>query len=876
MPPMIPLYLRVAGFLSYHDPVELDFTRLELACISGPNGAGKSSLLDAMTWALFGQARRRDEAVINLRSRAAEVTLTFRYEGNVYRVQRSLTRGKTPNLEFQMQQFTPPSETIPEPDQGGVGSPNGLTATWRPLTERTLRETQARIESVLRLDYDTFVNASFFLQGRADQFAQQTPARRKEVLGAILDLGAWEAYRSRAAEERRMGEDEVATIDGRRAEIAAELAEEGLRRRRLESLEAEAERLGAERRSQETSILSLRKSVAALESERRTVETLQSMLNRSRSRLAGLESRFSEREAVRAKLLEMAGRADKIRAAHTSWQRARLELEQWEGLVVSFREHEERRRPHLEVIAVERARLEEELRALQVQEQEVDEQAAAIRNLSVEFEGLRSSLDAAEGRLAERARLQAQLAAVREEQASTKAENEGLRSEMETLRTRIEALSAASGASCPLCGQPLTARHRKSTLKSLEAEGKRRGDQFRANKRNSETLTATASGLQAQMDRLSSVDADRVDSSARLAQVKERLESLRARQRSWESGGSVRLAKLRDGLAKDKYALDARRNLAKLDRELARLGYDATAHETARRLELDLRPADEEQRGLESALARLAPLEDEISALRPEITAQIREIEEQESDLQTAQSAYDAAAQVVTDLAQAEEALATLQEAENAHNQELGAARQKVLVLDDLRRRDAEYESSRQSVAVRIGHLRALERAFGRDGLPALLIEQALPQIETKANELLDRLSDGRMSIRFVTQAGYKDRKREDLRETLDLQISDGAGFREYELFSGGEAFRINFAVRLALSEVLAARKGARLQTLVIDEGFGSQDDQGRQRLIEAINLVKKDFALVLVITHLDQLKDAFPTRIEVEKTSEGSKAWIV
>ncbi len=69
------------------------------------------------------------------------------------------------------------------------------------------------------------------------------------------------------------------------------------------------------------------------------------------------------------------------------------------------------------------------------------------------------------------------------------------------------------------------------------------------------------------------------------------------------------------------------------------------------------------------------------------------------------------------------------------------------------------------------------------------------------------------------------------MKETLDIQISDGAGVRDYEMYSGGEAFRVNFAIRLALSEVLAQRKGARLQTLVIDEGFGSQDIQGRQRL---------------------------------------------
>jgi exonuclease SbcC len=230
----------------------------------------------------------------------------------------------------------------------------------------------------------------------------------------------------------------------------------------------------------------------------------------------------------------------------------------------------------------------------------------------------------------------------------------------------------------------------------------------------------------------------------------------------------------------------------------------------------------------------------------------------------------------LVNLDEAERTLLDLQEQENRLNQEVGAARQKVSVLDQQRARKADLGSAREALALRIGRYKTLERALGKDGVPALLIEQALPEIESKANELLDRLSDGQMSIHFVTQAGYKDKKREDLKETLDIQISDAAGVRDYEMYSGGEAFRVNFAVRLALSEVLAQRKGARLQTLVIDEGFGSQDIQGRQRLIEAINLVKDDFAKILVITHLDELKDAFPTRIEVEKNQGSSSVRVV
>ncbi|HLF74647.1 MAG TPA: SMC family ATPase, partial [Anaerolineales bacterium] len=181
---MIPVTLRIAGFLSYRDPVELDFSAFDLACISGANGAGKSSLLDAITWALFGEARGRSSEVINLHPsvKAAEVVLIFGHEENTYRVQRSLPRNKTTMLEFH------------------VRNNDG----WRPLTEKTTRDTQARIEQILRLDYDTFVNASFFLQGKADQFTQQNAARRKEVLSNILGLEIWENYKIRTAEKRKL------------------------------------------------------------------------------------------------------------------------------------------------------------------------------------------------------------------------------------------------------------------------------------------------------------------------------------------------------------------------------------------------------------------------------------------------------------------------------------------------------------------------------------------------------------------------------------------------------------------------------------------------------------------------------------------------
>ena len=857
---MIPISLKLSGFLSYRDPVEIDFTGFDLACISGANGAGKSSLLDAVTWALFGQARKRDESLVNLQSKAAEVVFTFAYENNIYRVIRALPRGKTTSLEFQIQ-------------HSAIGNQQ---SEWRPLTERTIRDTQSRIESILRLDYETFVNASFFLQGKADQFTQQPPGKRKAILSNILGLEIWEIYRERAAERRKVIERELSLADDHIQEIEAELTEEPQRNARLAELEELSRQLAAARKAQESALANIKQVRAALDKQRELVEKLAEVLKHSQANLSGLQTRLDEKEVERASYADLQARAGEIESAYAAWQSARAELERWEAVAEKFREQEKKRQPLLEEIASERARLEQEQKTLLEQERVTSDQLSVTSGLETELSAGRNALEKVETKLIQRAEVEAQEQAAREKQAELRAENERMKSEMDELKARIDKLEAADGAICPLCGQPLSPDERAALIERLTAEGKEMGGRWRANRATIDQIATQIADLESQILNLASAENERLAHSNAVAQITERLETLHKQAADWETVGARRLKEITRWLEAEKFAAEARKKLAKVDQELADLGYDAAAHDAARRAESVGRAAEAEYRALELARAALKPLEDEIHNLQSRITNQQSTIGNQQSEYDAAAAALAAAESRAPDLESAERALFDLQEQENRLNQEVGAARQKVTVLDDLRARKVRLESEREELARQIDLHKTLERAFGKDGVPALLIEQALPEIEAKANELLDRLSDGTMSVRFVTQAAYKDKTREDLKETLDIQISDGAGIRDYEMYSGGEAFRVNFAIRLALSGVLAQRKGARLQTLVIDEGFGSQDAQGRQRLIEAINAVRGDFAKILVITHLDELKDAFPTRIEVEKAERGSTVRVM
>ncbi len=853
---MIPIKLTITGFLSYHDTVELDFTSFDLACISGPNGAGKSSLLDAFTWALFGQARKRDESVVNLQSNAAEVALVFAYEGNTYRVQRTLPKGKTSSLEFQ----------ILEPQEG----------RWKALTGHTLRDTQFTIEHTLRLDYETFVNASFFLQGKADQFTQQKASDRKRILGSILGLEVWEVYRERVIKRRRAVEAEIQNLDGRMQEINSELDEEQERTERLTILQAELKRLAKQRQTQDKLLKQARLVEATLNEQRKLVDMFARQLQSTQARQSDLESRITGRIQERESFNQMVARAKEIESAYTAWQAHREELARWDEVATRFREHDARRQAPLMQIETERARLTQELETLRLDEQTVRAQDATRVELKFQLITARKEMEHVELALKHRSELDEQLQTARTRQAEARAENPRLKTEMDELKARINTLSQTEEAECPLCGRPLDTFERTRLIDDLNAQGTELGDRYRANQAFMNEADQKVRALQMEVNSLSRSEDERLAQVQAISRVENQIESIQQRTNEWQKKGSPRLAEVQQILASEAFSADARQLLAKIDIELKAIGYDASTHDACRRQEAASRGAEGEFRALENARAALQPLQREINENQDQLKSLAGEVSHQQLEYDDAAAQLAAAQAVAPDLEATEHTLHEILEQENSQRMEVGAAQQKVLVLKDLKVRLKDLTAQREEMAMLVSQYKLLDRAFGKDGVPALLIEQALPEIEARANELLERLSEGNMSVRFATQAAFKDKKRDDLKETLDILISDGAGTRDYELYSGGEAFRVNFAIRLALSELLAKRAGARLQTLVVDEGFGSQDAQGRQHLIEAINQVRQDFAKVLVISHLDELKEAFPNRIEVEKTERGSTLRVV
>src|SRR3989338_5759368 len=226
------------------------------------------------------------------------------------------------------------------------------------------------------------------------------------------------------------------------------------------------------------------------------------------------------------------------------------------------------------------------------------------------------------------------------------------------------------------------------------------------------------------------------------------------------------------------------------------------------------------------------------------------------------------------DLSEKQKQLEELRTEEKKAQGLMGQATQLISRAEQMEKLQKQKTNERVILEKEKQNFEELSLAFGKKGIQAMIIETAIPEIEDEANKLLDKLTDGRMKVAFLTQREGK--TTDNIIETLDIIISDEMGQRPYDLYSGGETFRVNFAIRLAISKLLTRRAGARLQFLVIDEGFGTQDAQGRTRIVEVLDHIKNDFEKILIITHLEELKEEFPVRIEVSKTSIGSTFAVI
>lgn len=855
---MIPLQLHLTDFLSYRGMEKpIDFAHVSLACLSGPNGHGKSALLDAITWALWGKARgceggQEQERLIRDGAEAMRVEFSFELDGDTYRVVRTRWRTGKADIAF------------------NVRAPDG---SWTDLAGEGLADTQRRLIDRLRMDYETFVASAFILQGRADTFTRLDPRQRKDVLGKILGLEIYERLAERAKERRK-----DAQVEG---ESFATL---------LASLERDLE---------ERPALQLRE-----EETRRALETAEAERATATDTVAALQARVDELRGVEAAAAEAAKRRDEATTnrAHEEEEIARLAeeartLEQdaavdeptaataatLEALERNEHTMDEARRRHDELggeatslvarIEQERTRLETEAGAHQRAAGGLEKELAAepeARKLLDKAEKEMAVLDDA---AAHRETLLTRHAEIRERNgalAAGRAAREQTRVEIEEKADLLE----HTGASCPLCGGKLTPAHRKKVQAGLDAELKELAAADTTAAKEEKALAGELAKIEKDGAALRSALERRETLARTAASLAQKLDGLGAARGKIEAERAA-AAEIVARIAADDFAAGEREKLARVREELAGVGFEPAAYAALKQALRAAREADRAVAAAKRAQVALAAAKKEAVAAEKRADRVRKALEAAEKDLAAMGERLRDLPSLRESLAAAQRGRAEMQGNVERAGQTLAAT---VQALEVLERKAAEAAAAKDRLAAtkRTSSLyEKLSKAFGRDGIPARIIGNAIPDLRIEANRLLALLTDGQLSVSIDP---VKETKSRAMKETLEVTVFDAAGGkRSYEMYSGGERLRIDFALRVALSRLLANRAGARLETLVVDEGFGSQDAEGRSRLLEAILRVRSEFRTVLVITHIEDLKEHFPVRIEVRKDPElGSLVSVV
>ncbi len=863
---MIPLQLSVKNFMCYRDDAPLlRFEGIHVACLCGDNGHGKTALLDAMTWALWGTARAtvartgaisapRMGELVHLGQTDMSVELDFMAEGQRYRVVRRHTlgsRGSNSRTTLELQ----------------IASANG-DGKFSAISRSSVRDTNALITKILNMDFKTFINTAYLSQGQADVFTTSTPSERKKCLAEVLDL----SYYQRLSEgARARGNSKQTDMLRTRAEIDARI-EETARKPQYECQLADAKRRIAETAPE---VEAQRKRVEGLRDEVRELQTLQSEFAALRQRANSAEADSARlRPQVSADEKRIAGYeatiadAPQILSGFKALQSAQAEIGRLDIALSEKNDLDARHAALMQAIARQEERLSAARRTLRHRiATELQPRAKRLPAIREQLAGMRErhATLAQQGDAIERQRKQNDDLAARI-QALTQ-DNERLLRQMRDTRQKFDMLEQGD-TTCPLCNQQLGDDGQRHLRAEYQRVGVASKSAYSDNLAQTDALT---SERKKKITALAAMEAAHAANSRSIAAdeanlARDERESMQAQQDLAQA--SEALAETERALRDKAFAEQERKALAELESAIAALGYDAEAHQNTRQQVGALRKFDIARHALDEAQANLPGSIESLHTSRQMLA-------ERQDDI-------DAAAERMAALKQDLKSLPTLTTALN------GAVASGKRLEDELRQAEIDQGVLENNIS-RCDRLeaetRSLERehkrlardksiydeltlAFGKNGIQALVIESAIPQLQNDANELLGRISENRMHLKLELD--------ESTSEQLEIRIADELGTRDYLTFSGGEAFRINFALRIALSRLLARRSGAPLPVLFIDEGFGSQDRGGQERLTEAIQSIQDEFEKIIVITHIEQMKEAFPARIEVTKSGGGSTFRVV
>lgn len=914
---MRPLKLTISGFGPYAGVQELDFERLGrsgLYLITGDTGAGKTTIFDAITFALFGEASGDSREPAMLRSKYAKaetptyVELTFAYNGSTYTVrrnpayERAKTRGTGMTAQAADAQLT---------------KPDGSTVTKLKEVDRAVRE-------IIGLSREQFSQVCMISQGDFRRLLQANTDERKKIFTDIFGTGLYASLQARlkaeSAELERKSDDVRRSIrqyaggmvcsDDSALCAQVQRARDGtLPTDELDALFAGVlKEDGALLQAQNAQAADVQQAILTLEKQKAVAETYQAARKTLAQRTADEERQALVWSAAQSALKE----AD----AAQKRERPQLldEIALMRQLLPSYDELDKkesvRRKQELlrEKAACERNALAQKAQAL-------SEALTARRSEQKALESCGVKKAEREALLQKSSDRQSALRTLLSDFEVYRTQSALLLQKQEVYQTRAAAAAALLGTSlqiqqefldaqagiiagtlrpglpCPVCG---AIEHPRPALLTAHAPTE---DDVKRAKSAYERAQAEAE----EASRAAAAQKGSVDEMARSLQG--------------------RLTALLPDTAAEQAEQAARSQLAELDRQIAaltdevqalqasierkrRLDEEIPAQEEAlRRLENDSIAADKRSERLcaeiDALSARIAELRSTLtfadsSAAEQEISRLQHRADALEQAAAAAQEREKAALTALTatraEIGQLKEQLANAADTDPAA---LAAQIDEQTALKDaadrklraIHTRLSTNESARKGVSKQSAALAALEQrcawvsALSRTANGGLR-DKAKIDLETyvqttyfdrilcRANLRLQKMSGGQYDLKRRRNADNKQSK-----SGLELDIVDhvNATERSVNTLSGGEAFLASLALALGLSDEVQMSTGIHLDTLFVDEGFGSLDSEALRKAYQTLAGLTEGNRLVGIISHVAELKERIDRQIVVCKGADGS-----
>lgn len=855
---MRPVRLELKNFTAFRDAQAIDFDGLDLFAISGPTGSGKSSILDAITYALYGYVERVGRQVGQLVSQGQPrlaVTFEFAVDDERFRVTRSTpVKGNT--------------QILLERGEGDAWVQAGEGADKVGAANELIRR-------AVGLDYDAFTRTVLLPQGRFAEFLVGDAKERRAILTDLLGLELFERLGRRAGDAKREADAE--------ARAKTSLLETEYAGVTPDSV-AEAEVLAKAAAQRE-------EALGAAEAAVRAVAERWADAARAIAELRTCERDVREAEGVASDvadaLEDVTDRAATVDAAVKERTKAATFEEKAAARAVTAREKAE--------VAWGRA---------------VD--VASLLAKAEAYVGARGSLAGAEAEHAQAT------AVVPELQAAEARANEAIAVAVADAEAALAALGAAedaleearhadivaavragvhAGEACPVCGAMIDTLPKVPKAAPLE----KAQDALEEAKGVAERARAALTDAERGRDR--AAEAVRA-ATAEVARCARAADKARAALRRLEDGlaaalgGKVptdpvatieeRLERLEELAAAERDALealeDARRALLEAERDRdalaadlaearGRLGSIAAAGllDRARGLAEGVGEAPGPLTGKEDAAA-LSAAAVALAAVFDRTAARLAE-EAEARGAGERDVAREAAAHLEGLVEVDVEGAGVVEVVEAASSARTAAAREAATAADRAartREKLANAEAIVEQVAEhrqRAGVFDALAKELRQDRLIAFLQVEALELLAAAGSERLKALSQGRYRLEYADD------------EFSVVDTWNGEERRSARTLSGGETFLASLALALALSEqvrALAVTEKARLDSLFLDEGFGTLDPESLEVVVEAIEQLGGDGRIVGLITHVQELAIRLPARIEVEKSPRGSTLRVV